>query len=157
MSYNSFLKALKEMEKCEGYRFGTAHDKNVIRKAEELLGITFSKQIREYLSKYGYIEFFGVELYGIINESFILDDESNEGCMIEWTVDERTASGLNPKWVAIRFEDEGGMAFFDFSSLNSEGEPRVVLAIDCGDGYELDRVLADDFGDYLLDLVYASM
>ena len=153
MSYSNFEKALEMAKNCDGYKIGNGCSEETIDKAEALLGIGLSKQIRKYLSEYGYIEFFGSEIYGIIDESFEVDGEDNEGCMVEWTLNERENSGLNDKWIALKFEDDGAMVFLDFSSINDEGEPQIIVALDNGDGYEFECVIADDFGEFLLELV----
>lgn len=51
------------------------------------------------------------------------------------------------------FEDDGYMAFMDYNTLNSEGEPRIILSHDTDAGYIFDQVLADDLGDYYLLLL----
>ncbi len=117
------------------------------------MSIIFSPQIKHYLSEFGYIELFGIELYGIVNESFSLDKNDFEGCMVEWTLNERANNNLNPNWIALKFEDDGEMVFFDFENTNAEGEPRIISAIDEGNGYILNDELAEDFGEYLNYLI----
>lgn len=151
MSYKSFVKAMKQAKKCDDYCIGEGVSDSVINKAEEILEIKFSKQLKEYLKTCGYMEFFGVELYGIIKSDF--SSQVEEGCIVEWTLGERVRTHLNPKWLPIRFEDDGGMAFLDFNNVDSSGEPCVILAVDSGNGYEEIEELADDLGEYILELV----
>ena len=151
MSYSNLIRSLDEMEQCEGFDCGHPYDISVISKAEAILNYRFSKQLTHYLSKYGYIGFFGVELYGITKSDF--SNEVLEGNMVEWTLHERIVSRLDNLWIPIRFEDDGYMAFMDYNTLNSEGEPRIILSHDTDAGYIFDQVLADDLGDYLFALV----
>lgn len=153
MSYKIYEKALKRAKKCEDYDCGSKHPSATIEKAEMLLNLRLSPQVKDYLSRFGYIEFFGVELYGIIDEKFSLDKNTFEGCMIEWTVNERENNNLNPNWVALKFEDDGEMVFLDFENINDEGEPRVIIAVDEGEGYTFEDEIAEDFGEYLSELV----
>jgi hypothetical protein len=45
------------------------------------------------------------------------------------------------------------MVFLDYSNLNPDGEPKVILASCQMDTYEQIDTLADDFGDFILELV----
>ncbi|MGN1403398.1 MAG: SMI1/KNR4 family protein [Ruminococcus sp.] len=150
MSYKTLKKAMKIAKKCDGYDCGDGISNAVLERAQELLGVTFSRQLSEYLKKYGWIEFYGVEIYGITNPE--LSSDVYEGCLVEWTLHERETSGLPQKWVAIRFEDDGMMAFLDFGNCDEDGEPRVILAENQGSGYVELEELAEDLGDYLLEL-----
>lgn len=151
MSYKNYTLAMKKAEECDGYDTGKGVSDKTIAKAEDLLGVTFSKQLKEYLQNYSWLEFFGVELYGIFNDDFSCTEL--EGCMVEWTLSERENNGLDPNWIPIRFEDDGSMAFLDFGNINSEGEPPVIIAELTGGGYGLQEEIAEDLGDYILDLV----
>lgn len=151
MSYTNFSKALEILKGFDDYDSGSGVSAQCISNAEKKLGINFSQQISHYLTNYGYIEFFGVELYGIIDEEISYD--SVEGCMVEWSVVQREKYGLNHLWLPIKFDDDGCMAFFDFSDLNKENEPSIISAVLTNNGWVLNEKLADDFGDYLLCLI----
>lgn len=45
------------------------------------------------------------------------------------------------------------MAYLDYSSLNAEKEPNVIMAFYNGKKYEIVETLAEDFGDFILQLV----
>ncbi len=45
------------------------------------------------------------------------------------------------------------MVFLDFENLNDEGEPRIIIAVDKGEGYIFEDEIAEDFGEYLSELV----
>lgn len=151
MSYKNYVKAMKLAKKCDDYCTGDGVTDSVIGKAENLLDIKLSRQVKEYLKTYGYMEFFGVELYGIVKTDF--SSEVIEGCMVEWTRNQRENSNLNSKWIPIRFEDDGCMAMLNFESLNEDNEPCVILAEETDSGYEMTEKIADDLGDYILGLV----
>ncbi len=54
------------------------------------------------------------------------------------------------------FED-GNMAYLDYSSLNSDKEPCVIMAFYNGTEYEVVETLAQDFGDFILQLVQEQL
>lgn len=45
------------------------------------------------------------------------------------------------------------MAYLDYSYLNEQKEPRVIMAFYNGGNYEVVETLAEDFGDFVLQLV----
>ena len=49
--------------------------------------------------------------------------------------------------------DDGYMAYLDYSTLNSEGEPPVIAASYNGSQYVLEGTVAEDFGAFALCLV----
>lgn len=151
MSYKNYVSAMDKATECDDYDAGSGVSEETVKNAEKLLGLSFSKQLREYLLNFGRLEFFGVELYGIFNDDFSCTEI--EGCIVEWTLNERKCNNLDPKWIPIRFEDDGGMAFLDFSRINSEGEPPVIYAVLTDKGYKFEAELAEDLGEYILDLV----
>ncbi len=101
--------------------------------SEELLNIKFSKQSLEFYEKSGYLSFYGNEIFGI--------DEY----------------GLPNEWIPIYNFQDGNMAYLDYSSLNSENEPRVIMAFYNGKEYEVSEILAEDFGEFLLKLVQEQL
>ncbi len=150
-SYKSYTSAMDKAAECDDYDVGSGVPEETVKNAEKLLGIQFSKQLREYLLNYGWMEFFGVELYGIYNNDFSCTEI--EGCIVEWALSERKSNNLDPKWVPVRFEDDGAMAFLDYNRLNAEGEPPVISAVLTDNGYKVQSDLAEDLGEYILELV----
>ena len=57
------------------------------------------------------------------------------------------------EWIPIYNFDDGNMAYLDYSSLNLEKEPRVIMAFYNGNKYEIVKTLAEDMGDFILQLV----
>ena len=45
------------------------------------------------------------------------------------------------------------MVYLDYSNLNADNEPRVILALYNGLEYQIADTLAEDFGDFILELV----
>ncbi|MFR8143657.1 MAG: SMI1/KNR4 family protein [Clostridia bacterium] len=149
MSYVNFKEAMELAKKCDFYGAGKGVSDETIKKAEEELGIVFSRELYEYLREYSYIVFFGYDFYGIIEV-----DSSGmcQGSMVETAISDRKNYGLPLKWIPILFLDDGYTAYLDYDNLNSEGEPRVIEGIYMGDKFEMTAVLAEDFGDYILQL-----
>ena len=65
MSYENFKKAMLLAPKCEFCSITGGKVQAEILKSEELLGVKFSKQCREFYEKYGHMSFDGNEIYGI--------------------------------------------------------------------------------------------
>lgn len=66
---------------------------------------------------------------------------------------DRKKYNLPKEWLPIYDFDDGYMGYLDYGNLNSEGEPRVIMAIYTGKNYEVVEVIAEDFGDFLLQQV----
>lgn len=151
MSYSNFQNAMLKAAEFDDYSVGAPVEKEVLQKAEEKLNVHFSKILNEYLGKYGYVEFGGNEIFGIVKEDF--DDLSVlEGCMVEYAVSERLNCQLPESWLPIYNFDDGYMGFLDFSRKNAEGEPPIIMAVYTGEKYIMVKKIADDLGDFLLDL-----
>lgn len=154
MSYKNFKKALKLAKKCDGYDVGNGKSDAIISKASELLGIKFSKQNYVYFSKLGYLEFFGVEVFGIMKDDFSGAPETN---CVETALADRQEHNLPNEWLPIYFFDDGYYGYLDYSQLNKDGEPQVIMAIYNGKEYIVAEKVAEDFGDFLLNLVKESL
>ena len=150
MSYQNFEKALELAIGCDGYDDGGGKSPDTIRKAQELLGIVFSKQCLEYFSRLGYLEFFGTEVYGIVKDDF---SGSPAGSCVEAALADRQEYGLPDHWLPIYNFDDGYTGYLDYSKLNNEAEPPVIMAIYDGNNYVVTDTMADDLGDFLLNLV----
>lgn len=150
MSYMNYDKAMKLASKCDDYYVGNGKNKEIIRKAEELLNLKFSKQIIEYLSNYGFIEFFGNEIYGIVKDDF---SGMPEGNIVEGALYYRKYNNLSNEWLPIYNFGNGYIGYLDFENLNKDEEPRVIMATYNGNNYVNVKIIADDFGDFLLSCV----
>lgn len=150
MSYQNFKQAMELAPKCEYYTTAGGKSEQEIEKAEQLLGLKFSDQCLEFYREYGYLSFFGVEIFGID-----LDDDSDtlEGNSVAYALHDREEYHLPDKWVPIYDFEDGNIAFLDYGSLNSEKEPRVIMAFCDGNAYEEVDTLAEDLGEFILQLV----
>jgi hypothetical protein len=150
MSYKNFKKAIELAKQCEGYSDGGGKSDAVVSKAEELLDIKFSKQNSQYFTQLGFVEFFGHEIYGIVKDDF---SGTPTGCSIEAALADRKEYQLPKEWLPIYFFDDGYMGYLDYSQLNEEGEPPVIMAIYDGEQYVITEKIAEDLGDFILQLV----
>lgn len=154
MSCQNFEKALKLAPKCKFYTTAGGKTKAEIIEAEKQLGIKFSKQMYEYYEKLGYLSFYGNEIFGI-------DPEDNSGILegnsVAYALNDRKEYGLSDKWIPIYNYSDGNMAYSDYSSLNEYGEPRIIIAENTDKGYIVAGISADDFGDFLLQLVQEQL
>jgi len=150
MSYQNFEKALELAKACDGYDDGGGKSLDTIRRAEELLGLVFSKQNLEYFSRLGYMEFFGTEVYGIVKDDF---SGIPAGNCVESALADRQEYDLPAMWLPIYFFDDGYMGYLDYSQLNDEGEPLVIMALYNGTEFIVTDKIAEDLGDFLLSLV----
>lgn len=150
MSYQNYKEAMELAPKCKFYTTAGGKSQEEIEKSEELLGIKFSKQCREFYEQYGYLSFFGNEIFGIDP-----DDDSGEleGNSVAYALNDREEYGLPDEWIPIYNFDDGFMAYLDYSSLNDEGEPCVIAAEYNGSEYQAEETIAEDFGEFVLQLV----
>ncbi|MBP6874427.1 MAG: SMI1/KNR4 family protein, partial [Clostridia bacterium] len=123
MSYSNFLRAMDLAKKCQNFKTVGGKSDEDISKSETLLGVRFSRQCREYYSRYGYLSFFGSEIFGIFPDSKI-----SVGNSVAFALRHREKFHLPVSWIPIFDYDDGYVAYFDYSSLNDEGEPEVILA-----------------------------
>ena len=150
MSYMNFEKALTLAKRCAGYLDGGGKSDRVIAEAEKLLDIKLSKQNAQYFKQCGFIEFFGNEIYGIVKDDF---SGTHVGCAIEATLHDRKELNLPMQWLTLFFFDDGYYGYLDYSQLNEDEEPPVIMAIYDGEKYVAVEKIAEDLGDFLIGLV----
>ncbi len=149
MSYQNYIKAMELAPKCRFYTTAGGKSQEEIERSEELLGIQFSKQCRQFYEQYGYLSFFGNEIFGIDSD----DLDELEGNSVAYALNDRKEYGLPAKWIPIYNYEDGLMAYLDYSSLKDDGEPRVIMAGFNGSEYQIEETIAEDFGDFVLGLV----
>jgi hypothetical protein len=154
MSYQDFQKAIKLAQTCKGYRVRGFVPDEVLIKAEELVGFNFSTQNYEYLRDIGYLSFFGNEFFGITKDDF---SGSHHGNMIESTITDRKDKNLPKDWVTLYFFDDGYYGYLDYSDLDRDKEPPVIMAYHDGNEYKIIKKIANDFGEFLLVCVERSL
>ncbi len=150
MSYQNYKRAMELAPKCKFYTTVGGKSQEEIDRSEEVLGIKFSKQCREFYEQFGYLSFFGNEIFGIDPYD---DSGELEGNSVAYAVNDREEYGLPVNWIPIYHFDDGIMAYLDYSSLNDDGEPCVIAAFYNGSGYQVKETVAEDFGDFVLRLV----
>jgi len=150
MSYQNFNKATALAVQCAMYRTGGGKTDEIISKASEILNIKFSEQNYKYFKDFGYIQFDGAEIFGIVLDDFSGDPEAN---CVETAVADRRDYNLPKQWLPIYFFDDGYYGYLDYSNLNEYGEPPVIMAIYNGKEYVVAEKVAEDLGDFLLGLV----
>ena len=140
--------------KCKFYTTVGGKTKEEIKKSEELLKVKFSKQCNEFYEKYGYLSFGGNEIFGIDP-----DDDSGilEGNSVTYAINDREEFNLPNKWIPIYNFEDGNMAYLDYSSMNSDNEPKVIMAFYNGNEFEIVEDLAEDFGAFLMELVQEQL
>lgn len=150
MSYLDFEKAMFLAPKCKFYTTTGGKSNDEINKAEEILNVTFSRQCKEFYNKYGYLSFYGNEIFGIDPDD---DSDILEGNTVAYALNDRKEYNLPIKWLPIYNYEDGNMAYLDYSSLNEEKEPIVIMASYNGEEYEIADTVAEDFGAFVLKLV----
>lgn len=152
MSIQNYQKAVSiiEANKSKGF-FAGPRTEELISLAEETLGLKFIGAYREYLKNYGAGNFGAQEIYGIINDDF---ENSSVPDGIWYTLTERNEIGLPNNFLIIYDTGSDELYCLDFQRLNSDNEPAVVSFVP---GIDLNKqryeLLANDFGDFLLDMV----
>lgn len=154
MSYQDFENAMALAPKCKYYTTVGGRSAAEISKAEQLLGVTFSQQCRDFYAKYGYLSFFGSEIFGIDPND---DSGELEGNSVAYALNDRQQLRLPNAWIPLYNFGDGSMAYLDYSSRNEEGEPCVIIAFFNGANYEVEGTIAADLGEFILRLVKAQL
>ncbi len=150
MSYSNLEKALELAKQCDFYTIAGGKENIIIEKAELLFGRKFSRQHFQFLKRLGYLSFFGNEFYGIIKDDF---SGTYVGCSVEATLKDRKEYNLPSQWMVLYFFDDGYYGYLDYSQLNEDGEPPVIMAVYDGEKYVVAEKVAEDLGDFILQLV----
>lgn len=150
MSYYNFRKAMELAQECRFYTTAGGKTRSEIEQAEKMLNLVFSRQCKEFYLRYGYLSFYGNEIFGINPND---DSGLIEGNSVAYALNDRKKYNLPKEWLPIYNFNDGSMAYLDYTSLNAEREPKVIMAYYNGEKYEIIETLAEDFGDFVLQLV----
>lgn len=124
---------------------------DLINLAEEKLGLKFTGLYLDYLQTFSAGNFGAQEIYGIISADF---ENSSVPDTIWYTLSERKEINLPSNLLVIYDTGSDELFCLDFNQLDYKGEPKVVSYVP---GVELENqtyeIIANDFGDFLLDLV----
>lgn len=155
LSWNTYQEAIELMKQNEDEcDFVGERTDELINKAENVLGFSFSKIYRDFLKKFGAGNYGSEEVYGLIHDDF---ENSYVPDAIWYTLTERKDSKLPKHLLVIYSTGMGELFCLDFNSVNEVGEPKVINFIP---GIDVDKqdltIIANDFGDFLLNLVKAE-
>jgi len=151
MSWSNYEKAINLMkqnkDECD---FVGERSEILVEKAETTLGIRFSKTYRHFVKNYGAGNFGSQEVYGVTHGDF---DNASVPNAIWYTLTERKETDLPDNYLVIYDTGMGDVFCLDFNKLNEENEPAVV-AIYLGVAWSEQsfEIIADDFGDFLLEI-----
>lgn len=152
MSTENYNKAIKVInDNKEDCFFAGKRSEELVLKAEEALGIKFSAQYRKFVLGYGAGSIGAQEIYGVVDDDF---DNSSIPNGIWFTLIERQEVQMPENLLVIC--DAGSDEFFclDFSKVSKEGEPPIVVFVAGVDNeYQTYEIIAEDFGNYLLQVV----
>jgi antitoxin YobK len=152
MSVETYQKAKQIIQTNEDMAdFIGGRTSELIKLAEEKLGVEFNGLYLDYLQTFGAGNFGAQEIYGIINDNF---ENSSVPDAIWYTLTERKEINLPNNLLVIYDTGSEELFCLDFNQLDEKGEPKVVSFVP---GIELEsqkyEIIANDFGDFLLDLV----
>lgn len=151
MSLENYNKALKIIENNKKMcHFAGPRSEKLLTFAEETLGIEFSPLYRDFLKRFGAGNFGSQEIYGVIDEDF---ENSSVPDAIWFTLTEREEGGF-PSNLLVIYDNGEELFCLDNNKRNLYNEPAIVSYIPGQDLHlQLFETIAEDFGDFLLDLV----
>lgn len=152
MSVETYQKAKQIIQANEDMAdFIGERTNELIKLAEEKLGVKFTGLYLDYLQTFGAGNFGAQEIYGIITDDF---ENSSVPDAIWYTLTERNEINLPNNLLVIYDTGSNELFCLDFNQLDEKGEPKVVSFVP---GIDLEsqryEIIANDFGDFLLDLV----
>lgn len=152
MDFSTFQTVCQMLKRMPGYESSGGKSLEEITKAESILGIPFSQQCRSFFQIYDYVEFDGGEIFGIQNGA---SASVLEGNLVAYALHDRKHYHLPCQWLPVYNFYDGSLAYFDYSSLNENKEPRIIRAYYSADkqAFEIIEVLADDFGEFLFLII----
>jgi hypothetical protein len=149
MSMKDYEKAVQRMSKRPDLMdFVGPRPEEVVRQAEQILGLVFPPTYRRFLLEYGAGGYGYIEIYGIVNNEDLTVKGVPNG--IWYTLDERTTSQLPPSYVVIYNDGEGSLACLDCSR---QGVEAPVIEFTPGRSYNPGDKLMSDFGKFFYWLV----
>lgn len=153
MSYEDYEKFKQNVHKCQYYRSIGGKNEQEISAAEEMLGLKFSRQCRAFFAEYGYVSFYGNEIFGFSLEHLDIYVANAVAMALQL----RKEDGLPHEWLPIYDFADGYMVFQDYSRLNDEGEPIIIVGGYNGERFVQVEIAAEDFGEFVLRLVMMQL
>ncbi|MBM7364105.1 SMI1/KNR4 family protein [Priestia taiwanensis] len=148
-SYERAKELILSNDELGDFNDGVSHE--LIKLAEEKIGLKFTGSYLDFLQTFGVGDFGSQEIYGIIHEDF---ENSSTPDAIWYTLTERKEGDFPNHLLVIYNTGFGEIFCLDYSNLDDTQEPKVVAY---SPGFELEvqtyELIADTFGDFLLALV----
>lgn len=156
MSEKTYQKAKKIILENKGLaHFAGKKPIRYIEKAESMLDLKISGSYLDFLQTFGAGNFGSKEVFGIIDDDF---ENSSVPDAIWYTLTLRKSVNLPPNYLVIYEVGDGDVFCLDFNNQDKKNEPKVIV-LDPGFALENQSIelIADDFGDFLLELVEAEL
>ena len=148
---NNSLREAFDYIRCDEYvdlvDFCGPRNIDLIREAEEAIGVKFPKDYFDFLLAFGAGNIEATEIYGVINDDFV---NSSVPDMVWCTLKDRQR-GLPVDLIVIGGSELGTPCI----KVNDTGTEAPVIAYYLGlpESSQTYEVLAENFGDYLLEAV----
>ena len=127
-------------------RFAGSKPEELVKKAEDMLGVRFPPTYRQFLLDYGAGNFGSAdEFYGVIDEDF---ENSSVPDGVWFTLTERRDAGLPGDLIVV-----GDTGMGELYCLNLAAKEGPVVVIDPGFDMAVREEVAPDFGTFLLQRV----
>lgn len=124
MSYQDWLKAKEFMKNNpEDIDAVGEIDESLIIKAEAILNVKFPPSYRDFLKTFGTADWYGTEIYGLIDEDFV---NSTIPDMV-WKTAKMRKHGLPEHLIVIGDVGNGDLYCLDLKDVGSDGECSVTI------------------------------
>lgn len=141
-----------ELNHEEADFIGEINEETIIA-GEHKLRVTFPKSYREFLKRYGLGDIYGEEIFGLGTE------ETGIPNVVWITKDLRESEGLPDHFVCFYFAGDGEYFCLDCSDVQS-GKDDYASVVSFISGLPVseqpNQLIAENFGDFLLDLLIQS-
>ncbi len=148
MPIDEYKKAKNIIKNSPKSDFDGPKSESLVQEAEKYLGIEFPPSYRQFLLDFGCGSIDGNEFYGIINNEFGKSSVPNG---IWLTMEERKKFTL-PKNLILIAEGYEGYLAIDINQRNDFGECPIIEWVG-GNPNNSDKILYQDFGSYILEMI----
>lgn len=159
MSMNDLLKSFELIDNdnhADKVHISGNKNEELIKAAENILGLKFPPMYRLFLKKYGCGGLGYVEVYGLTKESSPDFEKPGIPDGIWLTLEERKTGGLPNHFIIISDTGDGYWYCLDSSCSNLNSEyPVIIWGLDIPEKNK--EKVADDFGEFLLQQIENSL
>ncbi len=152
MNANDFEQYLEELASNPSGDFEGFKPESLVALAEDALSLRFSPSYRQFLLRLGCGDINGLEIYGVIRDSFVNASIPNG---IWLTLELRQSSGLPVDIILFQETGVGGYYAIDLGQSTEDGEAPVVEWIPGADNPRPCPIIAENFGVHLQEQVKA--